>query len=77
MNPTSRVSSGRPGGSRGEGDPQRSGRPRTEKTRLEVVLCCSECKTRNYKTTKRPEQVLAMRKFCKTCNAHTLHQESK
>ncbi|MCC6522344.1 MAG: 50S ribosomal protein L33 [Polyangiaceae bacterium] len=46
-------------------------------TRLEVVLCCTECKSRNYKTTKRPDKVLSIRKFCKTCGRHTLHQESK
>ena len=46
-------------------------------SRVEVSLACSECKTRNYKTTKRPEQTVELRKFCKTCKKHTLHRETK
>ena len=45
-----------------------------------VVLACSECKQRNYFTTKNkkndPDR-LEMKKFCKFCRKHTLHKESK
>jgi large subunit ribosomal protein L33 len=40
-------------------------------------LACSECKSRNYKTTKVPGQVVGLKKFCKQCKTHTLHNETK
>ncbi len=49
-------------------------------TRIPVSLACSECKARNYKTTKSPEaagRALELRKFCKQCGRHTLHRETK
>jgi large subunit ribosomal protein L33 len=48
--------------------------------RIPVSLACSECKARNYKTTKSPEaagQALELKKFCKQCGHHTLHRETK
>jgi large subunit ribosomal protein L33 len=48
--------------------------------RIPVSLACSECKSRNYKTTKSPEmagKALELKKFCKTCQRHTLHRETK
>lgn len=46
--------------------------------RLPIALSCSSCGARNYKTTKaRGQAPLELKKFCKTCNAHTLHKESK
>lgn len=48
--------------------------------RISVSLACSECKARNYKTTKSPEMAgkpLELRKFCKQCGRHTLHRETK
>jgi large subunit ribosomal protein L33 len=45
--------------------------------RVPVSLACSECKARNYKTTKTPGQLLEMKKFCKQCKRHTLHRETK
>ena len=45
--------------------------------RAPVTLACSECKARNYKTTKSPEKVLEIKKFCKQCQRHTLHRETK
>jgi large subunit ribosomal protein L33 len=48
--------------------------------RVLVTLACSECKRRNYTTTKNkrttPEK-LAFRKYCKFCHAHTDHKETK
>jgi len=45
--------------------------------RVPVTLACSECKARNYKTTKVREQLVELRKFCKGCKQHTLHRETK
>jgi large subunit ribosomal protein L33 len=47
--------------------------------RIEVTLACVECDSRNYKTTRKPEQhgALEKKKFCKTCKKHTLHRETK
>ncbi|WP_096438136.1 50S ribosomal protein L33 [Alteribacter populi] len=45
-----------------------------------IVLACSECKSRNYSTTKtesgRSER-LQKKKYCKTCGKHTTHVETK
>ncbi|HEY8436238.1 MAG TPA: 50S ribosomal protein L33 [Haloplasmataceae bacterium] len=48
--------------------------------RVKVILICTECLSRNYTTTKNKESMkkrLEIRKFCKTCNKHTVHKESK
>jgi large subunit ribosomal protein L33 len=48
--------------------------------RVLVTLACSACKHRNYTTTKNkrttPEK-LAFRKYCKFCQSHTEHKETK
>ena len=48
--------------------------------RVLVTLACSQCKRRNYNTTKNkrntPEK-LALRKYCSFCNVHTEHKETK
>ncbi len=45
-----------------------------------ITLACSECKRRNYTTTKNkkkhPEK-FSIKKYCKWCNKHTLHKEVK
>jgi large subunit ribosomal protein L33 len=45
-----------------------------------VTIACSECKQRNYTTTKdkkkHPEK-LELRKYCKFCQTHTPHKETK
>jgi large subunit ribosomal protein L33 len=46
-------------------------------TRVAVSLACSECKARNYKTTKTPGQLVELKKFCKHCKKHTVHRETK
>lgn len=47
---------------------------------VKVSLACSECLNRNYTTTKNkythPER-LEIKKFCKRCEKHTLHRETK
>ncbi len=48
--------------------------------RDKVILACSECKERNYHTTKNrrkhPER-LEWRKYCPRCNQHRQHKETK
>jgi large subunit ribosomal protein L33 len=46
-------------------------------TRVAVSLSCTECSARNYKTTKKREAKLELKKFCKACGKHTLHRDSK
>ncbi|MBE4906623.1 50S ribosomal protein L33 [Bacillus luteolus] len=48
--------------------------------RKKVVLACVVCGSRNYTTMKNGKDVaerLEINKFCKTCNAHTAHRETK
>ncbi len=51
-----------------------------EPGRVPVTLACSECKGRNYKTTRSPAaggKPIEIRKYCKQCKRHTLHRETK
>ena len=45
-----------------------------------VVLACSECAARNYTATKNkslhPDRV-EQKKFCRKCNQHTVHKETR
>ncbi|MFB7141150.1 MULTISPECIES: 50S ribosomal protein L33 [unclassified Bacillus (in: firmicutes)] len=47
--------------------------------RKKVVLSCTNCNNRNYSTMKNSTSIerLEMKKFCKTCNEHTTHKETK
>lgn len=45
-----------------------------------VILTCSVCLSRNYTTHKNKRthsERLEVKKFCKRCNAHTVHKETK
>ena len=44
-----------------------------------VILTCSQCLSRNYTTRKKKtdNQRLMIKKFCKKCNTHTVHKETK
>jgi len=45
-----------------------------------VTLACTECKRRNYNTTrnkKKTTERLEMKKFCPWCRTHTPHRETK
>jgi large subunit ribosomal protein L33 len=48
--------------------------------RVKVTLACTECKQRNYHTTKNkqnnPERI-ELKKYCKFCRTHTVHKETK
>ncbi len=45
-----------------------------------IYMTCSDCKRRNYISTrnkkKHPEKV-SLNKYCRFCRKHTLHKESK
>ncbi len=51
-----------------------------EAVRVRITLACTECKQRNYNTTKEkknhPER-LETNKYCKFCRKHTAHKETK
>jgi len=70
-----RSSSGNRPGTRYPTPDTRSSMPRDK-----IILACSDCKNRNYFTTKNkrlhPERV-EWKKYCPRCNAHKLHKETK
>ncbi|MDD5654122.1 MAG: 50S ribosomal protein L33 [Candidatus Omnitrophota bacterium] len=45
-----------------------------------ITLECTECKNRNYTTTKNKKkhsEKFETKKFCKVCRKHTIHKEIK
>jgi len=43
-------------------------------------LACSDCKNRNYTTTRNKKTMtekLELKKFCPSCRKHTPHKETK
>ena len=45
-----------------------------------VILACTECKRRNYNTTKNKRKTtdrLEFKKYCRWCRTHTPHRETK
>ena len=45
-----------------------------------VSLACTECKRRNYSTTKNKRTTsgrLELKKYCRWCRTHTTHRETK
>jgi len=45
-----------------------------------VTLACTECKQRNYATTKNKKNTpdkLEFKKYCRFCRKHTVHRETK
>ena len=56
------------------------GRKGSKNMREIVTLQCTECKERNYSTTKNKKTTtgrLEFKKFCNRCRKHTPHKESK
>jgi large subunit ribosomal protein L33 len=48
--------------------------------RENIVLQCTDCKGRNYVTTKNKKEMkerLELSKFCRRCRKHTDHKETK
>ena len=48
--------------------------------RTKITLACTECKQRNYNTTKdkktQPDR-METKKYCRFCKKHTNHKETK
>lgn len=48
--------------------------------RAKITLACTDCKQRNYNTTKEkknhPDR-METKKYCRFCNKHTVHRETK
>ena len=48
--------------------------------REQVILACTECKQRNYSTTKNkrthPDR-MELKKYCPWCSKHTPHRETR
>jgi large subunit ribosomal protein L33 len=45
-----------------------------------LTLACTECKERNYSSMKNKRNTpdkLELKKYCKRCNSHTVHKETK
>jgi large subunit ribosomal protein L33 len=45
-----------------------------------ITLQCTDCKRRNYSTTRNKKtqtDKLEIKKFCSFCRKHTLHKETK
>jgi large subunit ribosomal protein L33 len=48
--------------------------------RTKITLACTECKQRNYDTTKDKKTMpdrMEIKKYCRFCKKHTLHKETK
>lgn len=48
--------------------------------RVTITLACTVCQQRNYTTEKNKRthtDRLELKKYCKFCNQHTLHRETK
>jgi len=45
-----------------------------------ITMACTDCKRRNYSTTKNKKTTpdrLELKKYCKFCKKHTVHRETK
>jgi large subunit ribosomal protein L33 len=45
-----------------------------------LTLACTECKERNYSSMKNKRNTpdkLELKKYCRRCNSHTVHKETK
>ncbi len=48
--------------------------------RVMVTMACTECKQRNYTTTKNKKTTTArieLKKYCPYCKNHTVHRETR
>jgi large subunit ribosomal protein L33 len=48
--------------------------------RVFITLACTNCKQRNYTTTKNKRthaDRMELKKYCRFCNEHTLHRETR
>ena len=52
----------------------------TAGNRVGITLACTECKQRNYQTTKNKKndtERIEIKKYCRFCKKHTMHKETK
>ncbi|MFO7300705.1 MAG: 50S ribosomal protein L33 [Actinomycetes bacterium] len=45
-----------------------------------LTMACTECKRRNYVTTKNKsntQERLELKKYCRWCRQHTVHRETR
>ncbi len=45
-----------------------------------ITLQCTDCKRKNYSSTRNKKtqtEKLELKKFCSSCRKHTLHKETK
>ncbi len=51
-----------------------------KKDKKKITLACTECKQRNYDSTKNskndPDR-MELNKYCRFCKKHTVHKETK
>ncbi len=48
--------------------------------RVTISLACTQCKRKNYSTTKNKRTTpdkLELKKYCRFCRVHTPHKETK
>jgi len=48
--------------------------------RDKIILACTECKQRNYNTTKNKKKHsgrVEYKKYCRFCDKHTQHRETR
>jgi large subunit ribosomal protein L33 len=48
--------------------------------RVKITLACTECKQRNYHTTKNKKTTpdrIELKKYCRFCKSSTNHKETK
>lgn len=53
--------------------------PKSDK-RPKITLACTECRERNYITTKNKQNQrdrIELRKFCPRCRTHQMHRETR
>ena len=51
-----------------------------KETRIVVTLACTECRERNYTTSKNRRNDpgrIELKKYCPRCRSHTVHREAK
>ena len=60
--------------------PELRNQAEVEVVRTRITLACTECKQRNYNTTKdkkaHPDR-METKKYCRFCKRHTMHKETK
>ncbi|MCF6464399.1 50S ribosomal protein L33 [Clostridium sp. Cult2] len=45
-----------------------------------IILACTDCKQRNYTSTKNKKnnsERIELKKYCKFCKTHTVHKETR